>query len=743
MLTFEQFLTQIDKRKLKLDKRLIRKAYDFAYDAHDGQKRFSGDPYITHPLMVAYKLLDFAPDSDMVVAALLHDVSEDTERTLDDIEAAFGPVVRKLVSGLEKLSKVRSKLDEPHIENLRKMFVSMADDIRVILIKLCDRWHNMDTLEHVRDDKKRRIAKETLDIYVPIASRLGIYVLKGELEDLCFKYLYPDIFIDIDEQLNKFGEERSQLIETLKETLLKYLTRLGFKVTIESRIKTHYSIYQKLKRKGKSSIDDIFDVFALRVVAPDPPKRKQDDVSQLYQILGAIHSNWTPLSYRFKDYVAIPKPNGYRSLHTTVVGLGPREYNRPIEIQIRTQKMHREAEFGVASHWIYKVAGSVDSDGSSKFSWMESQVAWISALDKLQQESTNQQLMEELQGDLLNDRIFVLTPHGDVKDLPRGATPIDFAYAVHTDVGHHCYMAKANGAVVPLDSELKNGQVVEIMTRKSSEPNQYWLSFVRTNGAKNKIKSWFKSKDGDRNLRSGRDLLNKYLNRVGQAAMDSEYSILKNYGGGRLTVADREKLLEEIGLGMVLPSQIVRSIFPVEDLLRSPKDAVKIMRNKKLIRSRGKKSDIKKDVVVDGMKDLPVKFAKCCKPKKTDSIIGYVTRGEGISIHKANCKIVFNSSDDRLVSVSWANQKPGNKYKVALTLEFKDRMGILRDVSDVVTNSGVNIVDVSLRVTDDSDTVFRGFVLEVDDYDQLERVMDRMERIENVISVKKASSFRP
>ena len=737
MRTIQQLIDRINALGLKINLTRVRMAYEFAHVAHEGQKRFSGEPYIIHPLEVAYKLLDFTPDEDMIVAAILHDVSEDTEKTLDDIEELFGPGVRNLVRGLEKLSKVRARVDEPQVENLRKMFVAMATDLRVILIKLCDRWHNMETLGHVREEKQKRIAKETMEIYVPIASRLGIYLIKGELEDLCFKFLYPDLYHDIDLQMNKYGKERSKYIDFVSKSLNKFLLDHKFKAKIDSRVKTHYSIYRKLKRKGISDLDDIFDVYAVRIVVPQVYNEKgEEDNTILYQILGMVHSEWTPLAARFKDYVAVPKPNGYRSLHTTVIGLGPKNYNQPVEVQIRTDKMHKEAELGIASHWIYEDDGSElnSSENNSKKpkkSVLESKLAWVKALEELQKEVTNNSdLIKDLQTDLFNDRIFVLTPNGDVKDLPAGATPVDFAYAVHSDVGNHCVMAKVNGAIVPLDYELKNGQVIEILTKKNSEPNQYWLSFVKTNGAKNKIKNYFKSKDAEKNQKAGKDLLNKYLERIGKPILDSEYSVLKNYGGKkRLTYRDREKILEEIGLGMILPSQIVKNIYQIDDLLTSAEQAV-------LIKSPSDNSSSVEDIIVDGISGVPYKLATCCKPKSSDEIVGFVNRSKAIMIHKLSCKMLVNNNPSRRIDVRWRSQMSVKKYRADLVVEFKDRIGMLRDLTNVISNEGVNIVDLSLESYDDGMRV-RHLVLEISEFDQLEHVMNKIEQIPNVFSVRK------
>jgi GTP pyrophosphokinase len=749
MQTFDQLIKKIDKLGLNMNKKRINLAYEFARAAHEGQKRLSGVAYITHPVAVTYKVLDFSPDEDMVVAALLHDVSEDTPRTLDDIESIFGPGVRSLVRGLEKLAKVRAGEDESQVENLRKMFVSMASDLRVILIKLCDRWHNMETLEYMSEEKQKRIAKETLDIYVPIASRLGIYKIKSAMEDLCFKFMLPDVYRQIHDQLAEYGKVQGKNIEALENTLQKFLVKEGFKVKITSRIKSHYSIYCKLKRKAKTNVTDIFDIFALRVLVPDKfAKDGKEYTGDLYNILGAVHSNWTPLAKRFKDYVAVPKPNGYRSLHTTLIGLSAGDFNQPVEVQIRSKKMHEEAEFGIASHWLYKSNGK-----SGSFNWdkikklfslsnklpsdSDSRTSWVKALDELQAATNNnKELIEDLQIDMFNDRLFVLTPDGDVKDLPAGATPVDFAYAIHTDVGHKAYMAKVDGKAVPLDYELKNGQVVEILTRKNSEPNQYWLSFVRTSGAKTKIKSFFRNKDSEKNIKEGREMLNKYLSRINKSTLDSEYSILKNFGAGNLDFKARERVLEDVGAGLMLPSNVMRNVFKEDDLLAT--NDVEVPRMvEKASKKTPKIKGINDTVIVDGIRDLPVKLAACCKPNIKDDITGFVTRGDGVTVHKNSCRVLSEMEEkDRLIDVEW-ELTSNSKYKVSIEFELADRLGLLRDITQVVSDAGVNIIDISLGESEISDVKLRHFVIEVESYDQLSRLLDKLERIDNVISVRK------
>jgi len=744
MISYSDLEKKIDVMKLHLDKRRIKMAFDFADAAHEGQKRRSGEPYIIHPLHVALKVLDFNPDDDMVVAALLHDVSEDTERTLDDIENVFGPAVRNLVNGLEKVAKVRAKENEYQAENLRKMFVSMASDIRVIVVKLCDRWHNMETLNFVKEEKKRRIALETLTVYVPIASRLGIYRIKSALEDLCFQFLEPERYADIDAQLDAYGKSRFRYIKSLEEALADFLKNNSFKVKVESRVKTHYSIHSKLKKKMRDSIEDIFDIFALRITVPTKfTKNKKEYTGELYNILGAVHAQWTPLVQRFKDYVAVPKPNGYRSLHTTLVGMRIDNVTQPVEVQIRSALMHEEAEYGVASHWAYKEnAGHESSWDKIKKMFKETSVEkvkpsvtdWVKILGDFQAETeSNEDFLKDLKLDLFNDRIFVLTPSGDIMDLPSGATPIDFAYLIHSDVGNRTYMAKVDGIAVSLDTELKNGQMVDILTKKSAEPNRYWLSFVKTSSARTKIKTYFKSKDADKNVKAGRDILNKYLQRLGKSILNTNYDLLRKYGDKDLSFKGREKILEDIGAGQILPSTVVKNVFIEKDLL-SCDIADRPVYNKR------RKAKLKKskntNILVDGLSDLPIKFAPCCAPKVGDVIQGYVTRGEGITIHKFDCKVLHDADAERVISVEWESPDK-DKYQVGLVFEMEDRVGLLHDITKVISDAGVNIVEISSSREDGEGVKLRNCVVEVVDYEQLNRMLDRLERIRNVVSVRK------
>ena len=722
MRTIDDVLSRVQELDLGFDTTRINFAYQYAKVAHEGQKRFSGEEYITHPLEVSYRVLDFYPDEDMVVAALLHDVSEDTDYTLDDIEGKFGPAVRNLVYGLEKLSKVRSSLNEPEIENLRKMFLSMAADIRVIIIKLCDRWHNMETLEHVRPEKQKRIALETMQIYAPISSRLGIFKLKGELEDLCFRYLNPQMYDLIKNQLDEYLKRSKTFIAEEKEVLQKFLKDQGYECEVLARVKNMYSIFKKLKKKGRSTIADLYDIIAFRIILND------SDISKLYQLLGVIHNRFVPIPERFKDYVAMPKPNGYQSLHTSVVGLGPKGFEKPVEIQIRNKQMHIEAEFGVACHWRYKESKNSESPDRS-FSYKTN---WIKSLIDTEHDlKNNKEFLEYLHIDALNDRIFILTPDGHVKDLPKGATPVDFAYTVHTDLGNMCYMSKVNGSVVPLDYELKNGQVVEILTRKNSHPNRYWLSFVVTSSARQKIKAYLRSMDKAKNIKLGREILNKELQRFGKPVLGSDLKVLKTITDNYLQNYDADTILEELGYGRLSVGQVMKELYPMSVIAKQAREPL-LLDKKDVI-------NLVLDFKVSGFSGMPFRLANCCKDlKKGDPIMGYVASGKAISVHKKACKVLIDLNNDFKIPIFWSNVEKRPNYYVNICIELEDRHGFLCDVTRVISEEEVNINDISLQKS--TEVIKEGYKmrlleLEVQCFEQLDRIMRKIGKIEGVIKV--------
>ncbi|MBI2639061.1 bifunctional (p)ppGpp synthetase/guanosine-3',5'-bis(diphosphate) 3'-pyrophosphohydrolase [Candidatus Peregrinibacteria bacterium] len=739
--TIEEIIDRAKAYLPSLNEQKVRRAYYFAEEAHKDQTRFSGDPYIVHPLNVAAILLDFHPDENSIVTALLHDVAEDTVHTLDEIEKAFGSEIRELCWGLVKLSKVRSKLDDPQTENLRKLFLAMAKDFRVVLLKLCDRLHNMRTLEFVRPEKRKRIAQETLNIYAPIAARLGIYRLKSQLEDLCFQYLLYEEYENIQNQLAKTGKWREKYIETAKKILMETLSKEGIQAQVDGRVKSSYSIYRKMKKKNKTAVDEVFDVFAMRIILPDIYKYGKEYIGHIYTALGVLHNHFTPLANRFKDYIAVPKVNGYRSLHTTVIGLGPKVHTQPTEIQIRTESMHEAAEFGIAAHWVYEediAPLTIEAaKAAQSASFLQQQKDWISGLQKIEEEiKSNHELLENLRVDVFQDRIFVLTPRGDVKDLPVGATPVDFAYCVHTEVGNHCIGAKTNGVMVPLDHELKSGEVVEIVTRKNAKPSQHWLAFVKTNHARNRIRSWFRNLDEGKHLRDGKELLNEKLVQFGQPTLDVNLSVLRAYDGKNLSLKDREDVLCEIGKGSLLASAAVRKIFSVEELLMG--GLVPAHRKHAGIgtappkKKKAKEEDKKPTVVIGGQSNVPYQFVQCCDADFSDELVGYITRGRGVSLHRKRCPVLKNSQDGRLVPVKVAHE-PGEvgRYPVCITVEADDRVGLVRDISAIIAESSVNIIDARHESLS-SENAAMNFVLEIESVDQLERVLSNLEKIPSV-----------
>jgi GTP diphosphokinase / guanosine-3',5'-bis(diphosphate) 3'-diphosphatase len=690
-----------------IDIKAVDAAYEFARDAHEGQTRYSGEPYIVHPVGATYLLLRLNPDLASIQACLMHDVTEDTEKTYEDIEQKFSSEVADLVQGMEKLAVVKVKDPSQQNEKWKNMFLAMARDVRIVFIKLADRLHNMQTLEHVPDHKRERIARESLIVHASIASRLGIYQFKSELEDLCFKNLEPEAYGLLESQLKNYRKTSEQYMEFSTSQVEQLLVREGVEVkSVQGRMKHLWSIHQKMKRKNTEDLDDIHDLFAIRVILPDVVRKDEEQVSHLYTALGILHSQMVPLQDRFKDYVAVPKPNGYRSLHTTVMGLGGDLYEDPTEVQIRSFRMHQESEIGIASHSSYKlgkkvlrpvnierrkalhnamdkvkaiVKGNPEVEGVIK-DWVERYQHVFpgdrksaekvllqhgmseSELDDIRKGRSQEHLKlkpnveaqlawlrglaennEDTELDLFPDKIFVLTPNRDVMELPRDATPIDFAYGVHTEVGNKMVHAKVNGRIVPLDYKLKNGQLVEVGTRNNAKPNQYWISIAKTSSARAKIKNWFNKQGRESNIASGRDILNKELERIGEKQLDERLTILKEYGIKKRDFSEREQILESIGLGSVTIGQVMKTLFG---------SAVTRSVSKKPVQPRPGE-DPTKLVIVTGEENLPVALSACCKPRPGDSIIGYVTRGRNIRIHKQSCTQLSGLEGERFVSTHW------------------------------------------------------------------------------------------
>lgn len=701
----KNIIAKITEYLPKANAERIADAYAFAKQAHKGQKRFSGEPYFVHPVAATKHLLELQPDEDALIACLLHDVIEDTEEDIKTIEDKFGAEVANLCLDMEKLGTVRYHGQERQIENLRKMFVAMARDIRVIFIKLADRLHNMETLEHVRPDKQKRIAKETLEVYAPIAARLGLYEFKSRLEDLAFQILHPEEYQKIKKDVAGTSTSRKSFIERTKRTLQKILSKEGIQAEIAGRTKHFYSIWRKLELKHYPSIEEIYDLFALRVIVKS--------TADCYAVLGVVHNHYTPLSHRFKDFIAVPKPNGYQSLHTTVIGLNRES---PTEIQIRTQEMHEAAERGAAAHFAY-------AEKKKSLKTDEEKLNWIRGLVELhEQMKDNSEFVTSLTSDVLEDRIFVLTPKGDVFDLPSKATPIDFAYIIHTEVGNKCIGAKINGKIAKLDAELKNGQIVEILTRKDAKPNRFWLSFARTSSAKSKIRTYFSSLGRSENIVLGKELINKKLERLGKPKLDTDYAILKHYKKKNLSKRERELLLERVGNGSVSSSAVVKDLFEFDEL------AAKKSRKKPIASLKATSSKKKNEVVIEGVSGLATKLAKCCAPKPSMEVVAVMSR-VGANIHRADCKQIARVADERKLKAQFAVDVTSKLVRIEVAA--KNRVGMLRDIADTIARLEVNIADLSLKESDKHE-ILHELTVEVESVARLEKLLGELDKVEGV-----------
>ncbi|MBX6377498.1 MAG: bifunctional (p)ppGpp synthetase/guanosine-3',5'-bis(diphosphate) 3'-pyrophosphohydrolase [Clostridia bacterium] len=715
----DDLLRKLRRYLPEADLSLVERAYAFAEKAHAGQFRLSGDPYIQHPLAVASILADLELDTITVAAALLHDVVEDTGVTLEEVERSFGAEVALLVDGVTKLGQLRYRTRvEEQAENLRKMLLAMARDIRVVLIKLADRLHNMRTLSALPEEKQRVIAQETLELFAPLAHRLGIFRFKWELEDLALRYLDPQAYRDLARRIPQKRREREAFAQVIIETLKVKLEEVGIRADIQGRAKHFYSIHQKMARHGRG-LDDIYDLVAVRIIV--------DTVKDCYAALGVVHTLWKPLPGRFKDYIAMPKPNMYQSLHTTVVG--PR--GEPFEIQIRTWEMHRTAEYGIAAHWRYKEGGKGDADFDRKLAWLRELLEWQKDLRDARE------FMESLKIDLFADEVFVFTPKGDVIDLPAGSTPIDFAYRIHTEVGHRCVGARVNGRITPLDTLLKNGDIVEILTNKQSPgPSADWLKIARTSNAKNKIRQWFRREHREENLAQGRELLARELRRLG---LDLE--VLNREGLAeelcrRLNHQNVEELLVSIGFGALTAAQVAGR---VRDLWRRQEGAEGEPAGPAApapVPARPGPHRKRTGVRVKGADNVLVRFSRCCGPVPGDPIIGYVTRGKGIAIHRQDCANVAQrvGEEGRLVEVTWEETDPSELYPVEVEVTAVDRPGLLSDVTRVVADARTNIL-AAKTWTKKNELATIHLVLEVRDLEHLNALQQKLSRVRDVYGV--------
>lgn len=715
----EQFLSKIEGAFSEQNYARIVKAYYFAKRAHEGQKRKSGDDYIVHPIAVASILVDLGLDTDTVIAALLHDVIEDTPVTQEELDENFGHAVVLLVEGVTKLNKLNFKSrEEQQAEYLRRMFLAMSNDIRVIMIKLADRLHNMRTLSYRNEEDQKRIATETLEIYAPIAARLGIASVKGELEDLCLRYLHPDDYYMIAEKVASTKVERQKVVDAISADLRKMLDDLGIKGDINGRPKHFYSIWRKMQ-KGKS-FEEIYDLTAVRIIV--------DTVRDCYAVLGAIHTMWKPLPGRFKDYISVPKTNMYQSLHTTVLS----SYGSPFEIQIRTHEMHRVAEYGIAAHWKYKQGMT----GGEPATLDENKLAWIRSVMELQNDvSDSKEYLDMLKLDLYVDQVFVFTPKGDVFNLPAGATGIDFAYAVHSQVGNKCVGIKINSKMVPVNTVLQNGDVVEAITSNTAKgPSRDWLKFVKTPSAKSKIKSFFKKEMREDNIKRGKDMLETAAKHKGFAFADlAANQKWRDYVCQKYNFTDLDELFAMVGYGELTTAQVMQKLLEFNKRERKEEFAER----KRASDKSGGKGET--GIIVKGYSDLKIRFSHCCTPVPGDDIIGYVSRSRGVTIHRADCPNVKYLEPERLIEAVWPIGKNENKRFVAtLGITAIDRTGLVVEVATLITNMKITMTTISAK-SEKNGTASISVGVEISNINDLDNLIARIEALKDVTSVRRTA----
>ncbi|MDD3660378.1 MAG: bifunctional (p)ppGpp synthetase/guanosine-3',5'-bis(diphosphate) 3'-pyrophosphohydrolase [Lachnospiraceae bacterium] len=741
---YQDLISRVRKYHPSDDISMIEKAYQIANLAHQDQVRKSGEPYIIHPLYVAIILADLELDKETIVAGILHDVVEDTILTDDEIKEQFGADVALLVDGVTKLQQLQftgenadersADKTELQAENLRKMFLAMAKDIRVIMIKLADRLHNMRTLKHMPPEKQQRIARETLEIYSPIAQRLGISKIKVELDDLSLKYLEPEIYYDLAEKISVRKAEREQYVENIVDEVREHIESVGIRAQIDGRVKHFFSIYKKMKNQGKT-IDQIYDLFAVRIIV--------DSVKDCYAALGVIHEMYKPIPGRFKDYIAMPKANMYQSLHTTLIG----STGQPFEIQIRTVEMHKTAEYGIAAHWKYKEA----SDGKKIKAQEEEKLSWLRQILEWQKDmSDNREFLNLLKSDLdlFSDNVYCFTPTGDVKNLPAGSTPIDFAYSIHSAVGNKMIGARVNGKLVTIDYEIKNGDRIEVITSHNSKgPSRDWLSIVKSTQAKNKINQWFKNEYKDDNIVKGKELLQAYckakaINTIDIMKPPYMDHVMKKYG-----FHDWEAVLAAVGHGGLKEGQIINKMQEMYE-----RDNRKVMTDEQILAEVHDNAQIKQTqpqkskggIVVKGIHDVAVRFSKCCSPVPGDEIIGFVTRGRGVSVHRTDCINVINLPEidrARLIDAEWQSLGDGvgdEKYLAEIKIYAHNRNGLLADITRALTEKNIDILAMNTRTNKQGvATISTSF--EIRGREELNRIIDKVQAIDSVIDIERTS----
>ena len=720
--TIDDIIKRMKLNKRKTNVALIQKAYNFAAEHHKGQKRMSGEDYIIHPLNVAYILADLQMDDATICAALLHDVVEDTEATNEDIVKNFGEEIAEMVAGVTKLSKIQYvTIEEEQVENYRKMFLAMGKDIRVILIKLADRLHNMRTLSSLKRERQIANAKETMELYAPLANRLGIYSLKWELEDLAFRYLYPEEYRELVLSIEKKREERIEFINKIMEEIRVALKKQKIVAEVTGRAKHLYSIYRKMQRDN-IALDKVYDLFALRIIV--------NSVKDCYAAIGVVHELYTPMPGRFKDYIAVPKPNMYQSIHNTLIG--PK--GTPFEVQVRTWDMHRVAEYGIAAHWAYKEANRFKK---SNVVVTEDKLAWLRETLEWQKDMQDpDEFLKTLKTELFEDEVYVFTPKGEIKTLPRDATPIDFAYTIHAEVGHRMIGCKINSKMMPIVTPLKSGDIVEIITSDTAKgPSRDWLKIVKSSSAKTKIQQWFKKTEREDNIEKGKDILDKEIKKIGMSHSDlfkPEWIqvVLNRYNYN--TVDD---MYASIGFGGISPNKIITRL--LEEYKKEHEEDTIEEKIQELVTERLRKQKIPKSgVVVKGIDNCLVKFSKCCNPVPGDDIIGYITKGRGVSIHRKDCTNLKDllSEEERIIEVEWYNENEKAEYNVDIQVLANDRTGLLSDVVKEITAQKINIMGVNTRTSKDRIATIDA-TLEVQGIEQLNQVIKQIRKVDSVYEV--------
>ena len=722
--TIKEIIDRVKKNKRWPDIKLIQKAYNYALLKHGDQKRKSGEPYIIHPTNVAYTIAELGLDEQTISAALLHDVVEDTDATYEDIEKEFGLEIAEMVDGVTKLKQIQhATIEENQVENYRKMFLAMGKDIRVIIIKLADRLHNMITLEFLIRERQIAIAQETMQLYAPLANRLGLYAMKWELEDLSFQYLYPEEYTELVKGIEQKREERLKFIEKIMNDIRVQLKKQHIEAEVTGRAKHLYSIYRKMQRDNKT-LDQIYDLFALRIIV--------NSVKDCYAALGVVHEMYSPMPGRFKDYIAVPKTNMYQSIHTTLLG----EKGTPFEVQIRTWDMHRIAEYGIAAHWAYKEANYGSKKGQKVVEVQEDKLAWLRETLEWQQEMQDpQQFLETLKTELFEDEVYVFTPKGAIKVLPRGATPIDFAYSIHAEIGNRMVGAKINSKMVPIITPIKNGDIIEIITSDNSKgPSMDWLKFVKSSQAKNRIQQWFKKEKKAENIEKGKGAIEKELKRIGIPYVELFKTEYINPMLERYKYKNLEEMYAAVGFGAITATKIIARM-----LIEYRKEHKEEITEEKLEElSEQKRDRIKPSnsgIIVKGIDNCLVKLSKCCNPLPGDEIIGYITKGRGVSVHRKDC-ININEllkEENRIIEVEWYNQEKVT-YTVDIEVYANDRNGLLADIIQKINDSRAKLLGINARATKERIAI-TDITLEVDSLEGLNKIIRELRKVDSVYEV--------